>query len=58
MQVYEAALLDAMAEGGISSKERALLAHLRKSLGITVADAEAIERALETRMAVQPSPAA
>ena len=35
MQVYEAALIDAMAEGGISSKERALLVHLRESLGIS-----------------------
>jgi len=51
MQVYEAALTDAMREGGISSKERALLAHLRESLGITVADAAAIERELETRKA-------
>jgi len=58
MQVYEAALIDAMAENGISSKERALLAHLRESLGITVADAEAIERELETRLAAQPSPGA
>jgi hypothetical protein len=51
MQVYEAALIDAAAEGGISSKERALLAHLRESLGIRAADAEAIERELETRTA-------
>jgi len=58
MQVYEAALIDAMAEGGISSKERALLVHLRESLGITVSDAEAIERDVETRMAAQPYPAA
>jgi len=49
MQVYEAALIDAMAEGGISSKERTLLAHLRQSLGISAADAEAIERELGTR---------
>jgi hypothetical protein len=46
MQVYEAALVDALAEGGISAKERALLGHLRDSLGITPADAEAIEREL------------
>jgi hypothetical protein len=46
MQVYEAAVVDAMSEDGISRKERALLAHLRESLGITVADAEMIEREL------------
>jgi hypothetical protein len=51
MQVYEAALTDAMREDGLSSKERALLAHLRESLGITVADAAAIERELETKKA-------
>jgi uncharacterized membrane protein YebE (DUF533 family) len=44
MQVYEAAVSEAMAEGVISHKERALLAHLRDSLGISVADAEALER--------------
>jgi hypothetical protein len=43
MQVYEAALGDALA-GGISDKERALLNHLRESLGIALADAAAIER--------------
>jgi hypothetical protein len=55
MQVYEAALIDAMAEGGVSSKERALLVHLRESLGIKVADAEAIETELEMRIASQLS---
>lgn len=55
MQVYEAALIDAMAEGGVSSKERALLVHLRESLGIKAADAEAIETELETRIASQLS---
>lgn len=55
MQVYEAALLDAMAEDGISSKERALLIHLQESLGIAVADAEAIERELEAKLAAQQS---
>jgi hypothetical protein len=39
-----------MAEGGISSKERTLLVHLRQSLGISAADAEAIEKELGTRM--------
>jgi hypothetical protein len=51
MQVYEAALIDAMSEAGISAKERALLVHLRESLGITVADAEAIESELQARTA-------
>jgi hypothetical protein len=46
MQVYEAALVDALAEGGISPKERALLGHLQESLGITAADAAAIENDL------------
>lgn len=45
LQVYEAALQDAM-PGGISEKERTLLAHLRDSLGIAAADADAIERDL------------
>lgn len=45
MQVYEAALADAL-PGGISDKERALLIHLRNSLGIPAADADAIERDL------------
>lgn len=46
MQVYEAALAEAQLEGGISSKERALLVRLRDSLGISETDAEAIEREL------------
>lgn len=45
MQVYEAALADAL-PGGISDKERALLNHLRDSLGIAAADATAMERDL------------
>lgn len=45
LQVYEAALEDAM-PGGISEKERTLLTHLRDSLGIAAADADAIERDL------------
>ncbi|MBT8061727.1 MAG: hypothetical protein KJO85_03530 [Gammaproteobacteria bacterium] len=47
MQVYESAISEAMIDGGISPKERALLAHLRESLGISETDAEAIERDLE-----------
>lgn len=45
MQVYEAALIDAL-PGGISDKERALLNHLRDSLGIAAVDADALERDL------------
>jgi len=45
LQVYEAALVDAL-PGGISGKERALLNHLRDSLGIAAADADALERDL------------
>ena len=45
MQVYEAAFTEAL-PGGISAKERALLNHLRESLGVAVADAEALERDL------------
>ena len=44
LQVYEAALQDALKEGGISHKERTLLEHLRDSLGVSKADAEALER--------------
>lgn len=46
LQVYEAALEDALKEGGISDKERTLLEHLRDSLGVSQADAEALERDL------------
>ena len=45
MQVYEAALVDTLA-GGITDKERALLNHLRDSLGIAATDADALERDL------------
>ena len=47
MQVYESAISEAMIDGGISAKERTLLAHLRESLGISESDAEAIERELD-----------
>jgi hypothetical protein len=43
MQVYEDAVSEAHYEGGISEKERALLIRLRDSLGISEADADAIE---------------
>jgi len=46
MQVYETAVAEAHQEGGISAKERMLLNHLRDSLGITPADADALEREL------------
>ena len=48
LQVYETALEDAL-HGGISDKERALLNHLRESLGIATVDAEAMERDLLAR---------
>lgn len=48
LQVYEAALQDAM-PGGISEKERALLSHLRNSLGIAPADAASLENDLQNR---------
>lgn len=44
MQVYEEAVAEAHVDGGISTKERALLGKLRESLGISAADAESIER--------------
>ena len=48
MQVYEAAVVEARLEEGISQKERALLTRLRDSLGISEEDARAIERHLST----------
>lgn len=47
MQVYEAAF-DEARQGGISDKERVLLDHLRESLGIAPADAQALENDLLT----------
>jgi hypothetical protein len=47
LQVYEAALAEALQEGGISDKERSLLIRLRDSLGITETDADAIEGELQ-----------
>ena len=44
MQIYEAAVSEALPDGNISDRERALLNKLRDSLGITEADAEALER--------------
>jgi hypothetical protein len=47
MQVYEAALTEALPDGRISERERDLLNRLRDSLGISIADADAIERELQ-----------
>ncbi len=47
MQVYEAAVGEAVPDGIISDRERALLNSLRESLGISAADADAIERELQ-----------
>jgi len=51
MQVYESALIEAQHEDGISDRERALLNRLRDSLGISEADAAAIESELNARPA-------
>ncbi len=51
MQVYEEAVSEAHLQGGISEKERSLLARLRDSLGISESDAEAIEHALTANQA-------
>lgn len=48
MQVYEAALHEALPDGNISARERELLNRLRDSLGISIADAESIERELQS----------
>lgn len=49
MQVYESALAEALQETGISERERALLARLRDSLGISETDADAMEADLLSR---------
>jgi hypothetical protein len=46
LQVYEAALSEALQEGGISPKERALLNRLRDTLDISPADASSLEDGL------------
>ena len=43
LQVYEAAVAEAVPDGNISDSERALLNSLRESLGIPAADADALE---------------
>ena len=47
MQVYEAALTEALPDGNISKRERELLNRLRDSLGISISDADAIEGELQ-----------
>jgi hypothetical protein len=47
LQVYEAALTEALPDGNISERERDLLDRLRDSLGISTADADAVERELQ-----------
>lgn len=49
MQVYEAAVAEALPDGNISERERLLLNSLRDSLGILPVDAEALERELRER---------
>ncbi len=51
MQVYEAALVEAQQEGGISEKERSLLNRVRDSLDISSADAATLENDLYARAA-------
>ena len=50
MQVYEAAVAEAVPDGIISDRERALLNSLRESLGISEADADALEGELQTQV--------
>jgi hypothetical protein len=47
LQVYEAALTEALPDGNISERERELLNRLRDSLGISASDADAIQRELQ-----------
>ncbi len=49
MQVYEAAVAEALPDGNISDRERALLNSLRESLGISTVDATALETELLAR---------
>ena len=50
MQVYEAAVAEALPDGNISERERVLLNSLRDSLGISSVDAEALEQDLQKRI--------
>ena len=54
LQVYEAAVTEALQGDGISQKERALLNRLRDTLGISNVDAEALERDLQARDKPRP----
>ena len=47
LQVYEAALTKGLPDGKISGRERELLVRLRDSPGISISDADAIERDLQ-----------
>jgi len=49
LQVYEAALTEALPDGEISERERVLLDRLRDSLGISVIDADTIEAELQAQ---------
>jgi hypothetical protein len=51
MQVYEAALTEALGGDGISEKERAILTRLRDTLGVSADDARAMEEDLRARRA-------
>jgi hypothetical protein len=53
MQVYEAAVAEAVPDGNISDRERALLNSLRSSLGISTTDADALERELLTQLSTR-----
>ncbi len=47
LQVYEAALAEALPDGNISERERELLNRLRDSAGISAVDADALEAELQ-----------
>lgn len=52
LQVYEAAVAEALQGGDVSAKERALLNRLRDTLGIAPADAATLELDLQARSAL------
>jgi len=54
LQVYEAALESAYQEGGVSQRERSMLASIATSLGIHADDAERLERDVSARRPGQP----
>lgn len=55
LKVYEATVAEALQGGGISQKERVLLTRLRDSLGISPADAIAVEQELAAASAAPAS---